>query len=153
MPDTPRPTPKDTGTDPRTVVGSPGSHEGSRPPAGVPLELSSFVGREREVAEVGGLLAGGARLLTLTGPGGTGKTRLASAVAFEAVGSFEEGVWWAELAPTSDPELVPQAVARVLNVPEAPGRSPTGAIAEDLRELEILLVLDNCEHLVEACAR
>src|SRR5829696_4503220 len=152
MPDTPRPAPKDTATDPRSVVGSPGSHEGSRPPAGAPLELSSFVGREREVAEVGGLLAGGARLITLTGPGGTGKTRLAQAVAFEAVGGFEDGAWWVELASLSDPDLAPQAVARVLNVPEAPGRTLTEAVAEDLRELELLLVLDNCEHLVGACA-
>jgi non-specific serine/threonine protein kinase len=118
----------------------------------VPLELSSFVGREREIAEVGGMLAGGARLLTLTGPGGTGKTRLAQAVASEAVRGFEDGAWWVELAPVSNPELVSQAVARALGVREAPGRAPTRAIAEELAELEILLVLDNCEHLVGACA-
>src|SRR5829696_1499897 len=147
MPDTPRPAPKDT-------AGAPGSAVGlARTPDGAPLELSSFVGREREVAEVGGLLAGGARLITLTGPGGTGKTRLAQAVAFEVAEGFEDGAWWVELASLSDPDLAPQAVARVLNVPEAAGRTLTEVVAEDLRELELLLVLDNCEHLVGACAR
>ena len=115
-------------------------------------ELTSFVGREREISELEGLLAGNARLLTLTGPGGAGKTRLALAVATEAVERFEDGVWWAELAPISDPDLVPQAVAQVLRVPEIPERSLTQAIADDLRELDMLLVLDNCEHLVGACA-
>jgi predicted ATPase len=127
------------------------------PPSGIPgedpaLGLASFVGREREISELESLLAGGTRLLTLTGPGGSGKTRLASAVAFEVAENFEDGVWWVELAPAADPGLVPQAVAQVLNVPESPGDSLTDAIADDLRELEILLVLDNCEHLVEACA-
>jgi predicted ATPase/DNA-binding CsgD family transcriptional regulator len=114
--------------------------------------LASFVGREREIDELRTLLADGARLLTLTGPGGTGKTRLALEVATRIVGHFEDGVWWVELAPISDPNLVPQAVARVLNVHESPGRPVTEAIVEDLRELEVLLVLDNCEHLVGACA-
>jgi predicted ATPase/DNA-binding CsgD family transcriptional regulator len=117
-----------------------------------PLGLTSFVGREREIPELKRLLADGARLVMLTGPGGAGKTRLASAVALEVVENFEDGVWWVELAPISDPDLVAQAVARVLNVPETPGRSPAEAIAEDLRDLEILIVLDNCEHLVAACA-
>ncbi len=117
-----------------------------------PPDLTSFVGREREIPELEGLLAGDARLLTLTGPGGAGKTRLALAVATEVVGHFEDGVWWVELAPISDPALVPQAVAQVLRVHEAPGRSLTRAITEDLSDLEILIVLDNCEHLVEACA-
>ena len=117
-----------------------------------PPGLTSFIGREREISELERLLAARARLLTLTGPGGSGKTRLASAVAIEVVENFEDGVWWVELAPISDPDLVPQAVARVLNVPETPGRSLTENIIEDLRDLEILIVLDNCEHLVEACA-
>jgi predicted ATPase/DNA-binding CsgD family transcriptional regulator len=121
---------------------------GDDPPHG----LTSFVGRERELSELARLLGDGTRLLTLTGPGGSGKTRLASAVALEVVENFEDGVWWADLAPLSDPDLVPQAVARVLNVPEIPGRSLTDAIADDLRDLEILIVLDNCEHLVASCA-
>ena len=129
----------------------------SSPPSGTAggdpaLGLASFVGRESEISEIESLLADGTRLLTLTGPGGSGKTRLASAVALEVVEGFEDGVWWVELTPISDPDLVPQAVAQVLNVPETPGRALTAVIADDLRDLEILLVLDNCEHLVGACA-
>jgi predicted ATPase/DNA-binding CsgD family transcriptional regulator len=134
--------------DRKTDASRPHETSGDDPPLG----LTSFVGREREISELERLLADGARLLTLTGPGGSGKTRLASALALEVVEGFEDGVWWVDLAPVLDPDLVPQAVAKVLNVPETPGRSLTDAIAEDLRELEILIVLDNCEHLVEACA-
>ena len=152
MPDTPRPASDKTPGDPGPADGFPATSQGWRRPGDAPLELTSFVGREREIAELEGLL-GDHRLVTLTGPGGTGKTRLASAVAFEALEGFEDGAWWAELAPVLDPGLVPQALARVLNLPETPGRSPTRAIAEDLSDLEILLVLDNCEHVVEACAR
>jgi hypothetical protein len=83
------------------------------PPDNLPLELSSFVGREREMAETRRLLLGN-RLLTLTGPGGSGKTRLALAVAAGLSGSFGDGVWLVELAPLSDPEDVPQALASVL---------------------------------------
>jgi predicted ATPase/DNA-binding CsgD family transcriptional regulator len=121
---------------------------GYNPSAG----LTSFVGRKREIPELERLLADGARLLTLTGPGGSGKTRLALAVATEVVEHFEDGVWWVELAPISDPDLVPQAVAQVLRVNKTPGRSLTEAITRDLRDLELLLVLDNCEHLIGACA-
>jgi predicted ATPase/DNA-binding CsgD family transcriptional regulator len=117
----------------------------------LPVELTSFVGREHEVAEVEGLLADH-RLLTLTGPGGSGKTRLALAVAFEVVGSFENGAWFVELAPLTDPNLVPQAVAHALGVREAPGRSLDETLFEHLQDKELLLILDNCEHLVEACA-
>ena len=151
MPDTPQPAPEDTADVPGTVVESHGTPEHARTPDGAPLALTSFVGRDREIAEVEGLLADN-RLVTLIGPGGTGKTRLASAVAFEAVVGFEDGSWWVELAPISEPDLVAQVVAQALRVPEPPGRSPTEAIAEDLSDLEILLVLDNCEHLVGACA-
>jgi predicted ATPase/DNA-binding CsgD family transcriptional regulator len=118
---------------------------------GLPVALTSFVGREREVAEVEGLLADH-RLLTLTGPGGSGKTRLALTVAFEVVGSFENGAWFVELAPLTDPNLVPQAVAHALGVREAPGRPLDETFFEHLQDKELLLILDNCEHLTEACA-
>src|ERR687890_1354519 len=122
-----------------------------RPPNNLPLELSSFVGREKELAEVKRLL-GDSRLLTLTGSGGCGKTRLALAVADELSEGFEEGVWLVELAPLADPSLVPQAVAATLGVREQPGRSLTEMLSGYLGSKKLLLVLDNCEHLVEACA-
>jgi predicted ATPase len=122
-----------------------------RPPNNLPLELSSFVGRERELAEVERLLVN-TRLLTLTGSGGCGKTRLALAVAAELVGGLEDGVWLVELAPLADPSLVPQAVASTLGVREQPGRSLTETLSDYLRSKKVLLVLDNCEHLIEACA-
>src|SRR5919107_456300 len=121
----------------------------------LPLELSSFVGRETEIAEVKQLLLeeGKNRLLTLTGPGGCGKTRLALAVAFEAVGRFEEGgVWWVELASLSDSELVVQAVASTLGVREAQDRPLIETLSKHLGSRKMLLALDNCEHLVESCA-
>jgi predicted ATPase len=122
-----------------------------RPSDNLPLELSSFIGREREVAEIKRLLAG-RRLVTLSGPGGCGKTRLALAVAQDLVEGFEDGVWWVELASFSDPELVLRAAASALGVREAPDRSLTGALVEHLKPRKTLLVLDNCEHLVEGCA-
>jgi predicted ATPase/DNA-binding CsgD family transcriptional regulator len=126
-------------------------HPEKRRPGVLPTERTSFVGREREVAEIGRLLSD-RHLLTLCGPGGAGKTRLALAVARNLVEGFDGGVWWVELAPVSDPELVPGAVASALGVPEAPERSPTEALVDSLNGRNVLLVLDNCEHLVEACA-
>jgi non-specific serine/threonine protein kinase len=116
------------------------------------VELGSFVGRVREIAELKGLLAGTTRLLTLTGPGGCGKTRLAMAAAFEVAGGFEDGAWWVGLASISDPALLVQEATRVLGVREAPGRTPTEALVKHLGPRRLLLVLDNCEHLIGACA-
>jgi DNA polymerase III delta prime subunit len=126
-------------------------HTPKRPPHNIPSALSSFVGREKELAEVRRLV-GDARLLTLTGPGGCGKTRLALATAAELVGTFGDGVWLVDLAPLTDPSLVPQAVASTLGVREQPARSLTEILADYLASKKVLLVLDNCEHLVEACA-
>jgi predicted ATPase len=118
----------------------------------LPLQLTSFIGREREIADLKELLVGEARLVTLTGPGGSGKTRLALSVASGLAGEYEDGVWLVELAPLSDPDLMPQAVANALGVREAPGRSMTDMLVEHLQDQEVLLLLDNCEHLVGACA-
>ncbi len=134
-----------------SVVAFPRTRPPARPTDNLPLELTSFIGREREVAGVKRLLSD-RRLLTLCGPGGSGKTRLALAVAQDLVESFEGGVWWVELAPVSDPDLVPQAVAQALGVPEAPDLSPTEALAGHLGNKKTFLGLDNCEHLVEECA-
>ncbi|HEX5848531.1 MAG TPA: LuxR C-terminal-related transcriptional regulator [Rubrobacter sp.] len=89
--------------------------------------------------------------MTLTGPGGAGKTRLALAIASETAGAFEDGVWLVELAPLSDPELVPQAVASVVGVRESPGKALADTLAEHLGTRDLLLLLDNCEHLADAC--
>ncbi|MDQ3974304.1 MAG: LuxR C-terminal-related transcriptional regulator [Actinomycetota bacterium] len=113
--------------------------------------MSSFVGRERETAGVEGLL-GHTRLVTLTGPGGCGKTRLGLAVAADLAAEFDDGVWLVELASLSDPALVPQTVAAALGVREQPGRALSAALIDYLRPKQLLLVLDNCEHLVGACA-
>ena len=117
----------------------------------LPARLTSFVGREGEVDEVRAQL-GRERLVTLTGPGGAGKTRLALEVAALAIGDFPDGARLVELAPLSDPGLVPQAVAAVLGVREGPGRSLEASIGEYLRNRRLLLVLDNCEHLLDAWA-
>ena len=123
-----------------------------RPPHNLPSELSSFVGREKELTEVKRLLENN-RLLTLTGPGGCGKTRLALLSASELVEGFEDGVWMVELASLAEPSLVPQAVASTLGVRERPGSSLTGALSDYLRTRKLLLILDNCEHLIDACAK
>ncbi len=115
----------------------------------LPVQVTSFVGREADLVDVKRLLATH-RLLTLVGPGGAGKTRLALQAAAEA--APDDGVWMVDLAPLADPERVTQAVATVLNVREEPGRPVTGALAESLRDKDLLLILDNCEHLIGAVA-
>jgi DNA-binding CsgD family transcriptional regulator len=123
-----------------------------RAPRGkLPVETSTFAGRERELSEARELLAE-TRLLTLTGPGGCGKTRLALRMAREAAGEFGNGVWWVDLTSVSDPDLVAQAVARVMGVREVPGCPLLGLLIEHLESGETLLVLDNCGHVIEACA-
>ena len=118
----------------------------------LPAPRTSFIGREREMLEVKRALAM-TRLLTLTGTGGSGKTRLALEVVRSLVGAYPDGVWLVELAPLSEGTLVPQVVARALGVKERPEEPLTDTLAEVLRTKQTLLVLDNCEHLVEAVAR
>jgi predicted ATPase/class 3 adenylate cyclase len=121
-------------------------------PNNLPVQLTSFIGRETQMAEVKDRLSA-AGLLTLTGVGGTGKTRLALHVAADELDTFSDGVWLVELAPLSDPGLVPQSVATALHVPEEGGRSRLATLTDALRARHLLLLLDNCEHVVEACAR
>src|SRR6266540_6489604 len=121
-------------------------------PHNLPVQLTSFVGREREMAETKQLISN-ARLLTLIGPGGTGKTRLALQVAQDVLSSFTDGVWLAELAPLADPSLIPQTLAAIFGLRELPNMSLTSIVTDYLRAKELLLILDNCEHLVEACAQ
>jgi non-specific serine/threonine protein kinase len=123
-----------------------------QPKTNLPMPLTSFVGREREMEEVKRLLAS-TRLLTLTGTGGIGKTRLVIQVAHELLRSYKDGVWWVELAPLVDEALVPSTIAQVLGVRETPGMPTTQSIQSFLREKQVLLILDNCEHLIAACAQ
>src|SRR5215211_2730748 len=133
--------PQDEG-DPTSPVGPPRRNN-------LPLARTTFVGRERETLEVKRLLAM-TRLLTLTGAGGCGKTRLALEVARDLVGAYPDGVWLVDLAPLTEAELVPQAVAQALEVREQPGRPLVQTLKDTARSRKMLLVVDNCEHLVEA---
>jgi predicted ATPase/class 3 adenylate cyclase len=114
----------------------------------LPIPATPFLGRERELAEVAELLQDGARLLTLTGPGGTGKTRLAIQAAAEAAESFPDGIWWISMSPLRDSRLVTSAVAQSLSVDEEPGRELMESVAARLVGKRSLLVLDNAEHLM-----
>jgi predicted ATPase/class 3 adenylate cyclase/DNA-binding CsgD family transcriptional regulator len=118
---------------------------------GLPVQLTSFVGRRAQVNEVGQLLAEN-RLVTLTGAGGVGKTRLAVQVAAQIAPEFGDGVWYVDLAPITHPGLVAVAVARALGLPDQPGRSTMDTLLRFVRDRQMLVVLDNSEHLLEACA-
>jgi predicted ATPase/class 3 adenylate cyclase/DNA-binding CsgD family transcriptional regulator len=114
-------------------------------------ELTSFVGREAEIREVRRILAHN-RLVTLTGTGGAGKTRLAVQVAAQVAGEFCDGVSWADLAPVTDPHLVPVTVARALGAVDQTGRSILDTLTGFIGDRRMLVVLDNCEHLLDSCA-
>jgi predicted ATPase/DNA-binding SARP family transcriptional activator len=123
----------------------------------LPIPLSTFVGRTRETAEVKQLLTGARknriRLLTLMGAGGSGKTRLAIQSATDLIDYYTHGVWWIELAALSDGELVARTIAKALGMNESRGHSVTQSLANFIGDKTMLLVLDNCEHLIDACAQ
>jgi len=121
-------------------------------PSNLPLQLTTFTGRQKEIAEVKASLKT-ARLLTLTGPGGSGKTRLALEAAAQVMDGFPDGVWFVDLAPIGNPDLVPHAVAWAVGIPEEPRRLLLDTLADALRPKAVLLVLDNCEHLLDATVR
>lgn len=118
-------------------------------PNNLPIELSSFVGRETELAELRELLAK-KRLITLCGPGGIGKTRLALQLAAELLEDFKDGVWFVRLAPASNPALIAQTIASSIGVGEAAGEPVESTLLRDLALKRLLLVLDNAEHLMPA---
>ena len=120
-------------------------------PNNLPQQITSFVGREPALAEVRQLLTN-TRLLTVVGVGGLGKTRLSLQVGAEVLDDYTDGVWFVELAPLSDARLVPQAVASVLGVKEEPGRPVQEALLKFVKDRQLLLIMDNCEHMAHACA-
>jgi predicted ATPase/class 3 adenylate cyclase/DNA-binding CsgD family transcriptional regulator len=132
-------------------LGGPGAGGGAVVVHGLPAALTSFVGRGGPVGEVAGLL-GEHRLVTVTGPGGAGKTRLAGEVARRVAARFADGAWLVELAPVADPGQVAAVVAAALGVREQPGVPVAGTLARVLARQQVLLVLDNCEHVIAAAA-
>jgi predicted ATPase/class 3 adenylate cyclase len=140
-------------------VGAPGLQQDFPPlrslkaiPNNLPLQLTSFIGREKELADVQRLMAD-THLLTLIGPGGTGKSRLSLQAATDLLHTFRHGAWLVELAPLSDPSAVPAAVLAALDLPAEVHRPAIDMLCDYLHEKETLIILDNCEHLVDACAR
>lgn len=121
-------------------------------PNNLPVQLTSFVGREKEVTEIKALLDG-ARLVTLTGSGGTGKTRLSLEVGAQELGNYPHGVWQIELAPLTDPAQIIPAVAQAFGLQELPFTPLAAMVTDYLRDKQLLLLLDNCEHMIETCAR
>ncbi len=117
----------------------------------LPLQLTSFVGRDGQLTQLQELLAQN-RVVTLTGAGGVGKTRLAIQVAAAMARDFDDGVWYVDLAPITDPELVPLTVARAFGLPDQPGRSTMDTLTRFIADRQMLVVLDNCEHLLDASA-
>ncbi|MBI1743116.1 hypothetical protein HYR54_08630 [Candidatus Acetothermia bacterium] len=112
----------------------------------LPAQTTRFIGREADIEEVSQLLEK-SRLVTLTGIGGTGKTRLSLQVAADCIEQYADGVWFVELAPVSQPPFVANAISEVLNVADLPGKSNLDSLKEALKKKHLLLVLDNCEHL------
>jgi predicted ATPase/DNA-binding winged helix-turn-helix (wHTH) protein len=133
------------------TTGNGEANRAARSKHNLPYHLTSFVGRDQEIAQLEELVKAN-RLVTLTGAGGVGKTRLAIEVARRLTDAFPDGVWLMELAALSDPRLVPQAVAQALEVKEQPTRSVIETLCNYLASKKLLLVLDNVEHLLEACA-
>ena len=127
------------------------SADARHPPNNLPHFLTAFIGRAADIAQIEQALPA-SQLLTLTGPAGSGKTRLALQVAAEVTVQFGDGVWWCDLAGVTDPAHVPQTVSSVLRLTEAADRPELDSLTTALRNQHLLLVLDNCEHLLAACA-
>ena len=141
---------------PTAIIAEPGPSSGAervvrREPTNLPTDISTFVGRARELGDLVRLLRG-TRLLSLTGVGGSGKTRLARQAGTRVATTFDDGVYFVDLASLADPELLPSVVARALDVSERATETPADTLVEWLRSRRLLLILDNCEHLVDACA-
>ena len=138
-------------THPDLVAEFPGLRSLDALPHNLPVQLTTFVGRSAEMTSIKALL-GSSRLVTLTGPGGAGKTRLALQVGAELIDGSPDGVWLVDLAPQRDPSLVHQAALSALGLREAKNEDPAKTLQDHLRQRRMLMILDNSEHLIEACA-
>ncbi len=117
----------------------------------LPISTTSFIGREKEMKEVRDLFQK-SRLVTLTGAGGCGKTRLAREIALTLVKEYKDGVWFVDLAPVTDPNFVAKAITGVLSIKEAPNKPIIDTLIENIKDKSLLILLDNCEHLIQVCA-
>ncbi|HSL42842.1 MAG TPA: tetratricopeptide repeat protein [Anaerolineales bacterium] len=118
----------------------------------LPFQLSSFIGRSKELAKIAGLIASN-RLATLVGPGGVGKTRLSLKIGEKVLGDYSQGVWFVELAPIADPSLLPHSIAIAIGLQDEPQRPVIDRLSDYLRGKKLLIILDNCEHILDACAQ
>jgi non-specific serine/threonine protein kinase len=139
-----------SGKDAPTIVSVTTRSVGKEASSNIPVPLTSFVGRHKELQEIAKLLSS-SRLLTLTGPGG--KTRLAIQTAHDSIKKFKDGVFWVGLVGLSDTNLIPQEIAQALNVREVLNEPLMNTLKDHLKLKDLLLILDNCEHLIEACAQ
>jgi predicted ATPase/class 3 adenylate cyclase len=121
-------------------------------PNNLPVQLTSFVGREKEIEEIKQEITKH-RLVTLTGSGGTGKTRLSLQIAAEVLDQYPDGVWFIELAPLADPDLIPHTILGAFHFGEQAGKTPLQVLEEQLKHKKLLLILDNCEHVIKASAK
>jgi predicted ATPase/class 3 adenylate cyclase len=121
-------------------------------PNNLPIQLTTFIGRDKEMLEVKQELSEH-RLVTLTGAGGTGKTRLSLQVAVDLFEKFNQGVWFVELAPLTDPELIPRTILSTIGIVAQRGKTAVEVLKEYLQGRQVLILLDNCEHMIDACAR
>jgi predicted ATPase/class 3 adenylate cyclase len=137
---------------PDLIADFPPLHTLNAIPNNLSTQLTSFIGREKEIAELKQELKAH-RLVTLTGSGGTGKTRLSLQVAADLLDSFPNGVWFIELAPLTDPDLIPQTILSAIGISEQPNKAPLDILKEYLHEKKALIMLDNCEHVVSASAK
>ncbi|MBK8552246.1 MAG: tetratricopeptide repeat protein [Ignavibacteria bacterium] len=121
-------------------------------PNNLPVQLTSFIGREEEMRKIKSLLKQ-TSLLTLTGPGGTGKTRLSLQIAADLIDDFDNGVWFVEFASLYEPDLLPNIIMQALQIPEQPKQDVIVTLTDFLKEKELLIVFDNCEHIIHACSK
>jgi len=141
----------DKGSDESTGQEADSSEEGKTVKHNLPSQITTFIGREKEMQTTKDMISGH-RLVTLTGAGGCGKTRLACEVAIQLVSDFEDGVWFVDLAPISNEDLVTKEISEALKITEVPNQPFIDTLIDKIKDQNLLIILDNCEHLIKSCA-